>query len=162
MGLFVAQTDGHVRAANSRRTAAVSGGGVHLCDGGQTDQVTRFHFACRHLLWALCVDCLCAVCGVCSLGLNKGHFSHIFFDESGEALEAETLIPLCLADHSTAVILAGDHRQLGPAVHSPFAAKLGMKVLPHSDRHILPFLCSRFPLSCIFWLCVSCRCKSDC
>ena len=62
------------------------------------------------------------------LNLPVGHFSHILFDESCQALEPETFIPLCLAGPSTAVILAGDHQQLGADVHSGIASGLGLKV----------------------------------
>lgn len=75
------------------------------------------------------VVCTCAMAGnLVSLGVSRGHFTHVFFDESGQALESEILIPLCLADESTTVVLAGDHCQLGPSIHSALAAKMGLKV----------------------------------
>ena len=45
-------------------------------------------------------------------------FSHIFIDEAAQALECETIMPLSLAAHDTCVVLAGDHMQIGPKVHS--------------------------------------------
>lgn len=45
-------------------------------------------------------------------------FSHVFIDEAGQALVAESLVPLMLADASASVLLAGDPKQLGPALHS--------------------------------------------
>ena len=51
-----------------------------------------------------------------SMGVPDQHFTHIFVDEAGEALEPETLIPLFLANAKTSIVLAGDHLQLGPIV----------------------------------------------
>ncbi|KAJ8039004.1 putative helicase with zinc finger domain [Holothuria leucospilota] len=48
----------------------------------------------------------------------RGHFTHIFIDEAGQALETETMIPLGLAGPRTVVVLAGDHKQMRPKVHS--------------------------------------------
>jgi helicase MOV-10 len=50
------------------------------------------------------------------MGIQRTHFTHIFVDEAGEALEPETLIPLYLANENTSIVLAGDHLQLGPIV----------------------------------------------
>ena len=50
------------------------------------------------------------------MGVPDQHFTHIFVDEAGEALEPETLIPLFLANAKTSIVLAGDHLQLGPIV----------------------------------------------
>ncbi|KAJ6480358.1 P-loop containing nucleoside triphosphate hydrolase protein [Mycena sanguinolenta] len=64
-----------------------------------------------------------------SLGLKRGHFSHIFCDEAGQATEPEVMLPIkSIADSSTNVVLAGDNKQLGPIVHSWIARSLGLKV----------------------------------
>jgi helicase MOV-10 len=55
------------------------------------------------------------------MGLPNSHFTHIFVDEAGEALEPETLIPIYLANPNTSIVLAGDHLQLGPIVRSATA-----------------------------------------
>ncbi|TFK49277.1 hypothetical protein OE88DRAFT_1646340 [Heliocybe sulcata] len=53
---------------------------------------------------------------ISNLGVEKGHFSHIFTDEAGQCIEPESMIPiLSLADSNTNVVLAGDPRQLGPS-----------------------------------------------
>ena len=36
-------------------------------------------------------------------------------------MEPETIIPLCLADKETKIVLAGDHLQLMPPLYSSFA-----------------------------------------
>ena len=47
-----------------------------------------------------------------SVAVPRDHFTHILIDEAGEALCAETLIPLSLASEKTTVVLAGDHLQV--------------------------------------------------
>ncbi|XP_077369046.1 putative helicase mov-10-B.1 [Festucalex cinctus] len=62
--------------------------------------------------------------------LPMGHFTHIFVDEAGHATETECIIPLAglLNPESGQLVLAGDHKQLGPIVASPFALRYGMGV----------------------------------
>ncbi|KAF8586065.1 P-loop containing nucleoside triphosphate hydrolase protein, partial [Ramaria rubella] len=61
------------------------------------------------------------------LGLERGHFSHIFVDEAGQVSEPETTIPIRLfADDATNVVLSGDPKQLRPIVRSDIAKRLGM------------------------------------
>lgn len=60
-------------------------------------------------------------------GLKRGHFSHIFLDEAGQASEPEAMVPLSsLCDAYTVVVLAGDPKQLGPVVHSREAETYGL------------------------------------
>jgi len=63
-----------------------------------------------------------------SRNIGQEWFGHIFIDEAGEALEAETLIPLGLASPTTKIILAGDPKQLGPVVRSPLAKEYNLDV----------------------------------
>uniref|UniRef100_A0A671WXE7 RNA helicase n=1 Tax=Sparus aurata TaxID=8175 RepID=A0A671WXE7_SPAAU len=62
--------------------------------------------------------------------IPEGHFTHIFVDEAGHAVETECLVPLAglLCAESGQVVLAGDPKQLGPILRSPFAIKFGMGV----------------------------------
>ncbi|XP_017270570.1 putative helicase mov-10-B.1 [Kryptolebias marmoratus] len=59
-----------------------------------------------------------------------GHFTHVFVDEAGHAVETECLVPLAglLDAESGQLVLAGDPKQLGPILRSPFALKFGMGV----------------------------------
>lgn len=62
----------------------------------------------------------------------RGHFSHIFLDEAGQASEPETMIPIAhLCRRDTVVVLAGDPLQLGPVIFSKKADeyKLGVSFL---------------------------------
>ncbi|MCO5598040.1 hypothetical protein L7F22_052129 [Adiantum nelumboides] len=59
--------------------------------------------------------------------LERGHFSHIFLDEAGQAMEPEALVALAkFTTPSTVVVLAGDHLQLGPVVRSSAAVSYGL------------------------------------
>lgn len=62
-----------------------------------------------------------------SLGLKRGHYTHIFIDEAGQGKEPEAMVPIkSIAGKDTNVILAGDNQQLGPIVHSATARMLGL------------------------------------
>ncbi|XP_034452521.1 putative helicase mov-10-B.2 isoform X2 [Hippoglossus hippoglossus] len=63
-------------------------------------------------------------------GIPSGHFTHVFVDEAGHAVETESLIPLAGLLHAQTgqVVLAGDPKQLGPILRSPFALKHGLGV----------------------------------
>ncbi|KAG8234114.1 hypothetical protein J437_LFUL010961 [Ladona fulva] len=63
-----------------------------------------------------------------SLGLPKGHFTHILLDEAAQAMECEAIMPLALATDSTRVVLAGDHMQLSPELFSSFAKERNLHV----------------------------------
>lgn len=64
-----------------------------------------------------------------SLGLKRGHFTHIFIDEAGQGKEPEIMVPIkSIANDETNIILAGDNKQLGPVVHSQLAGNLGLRV----------------------------------
>ncbi len=68
------------------------------------------------------------------VGIPRGHFSHIFIDEAGQALEPEAMIAIrTMAGPKTNVVLSGDPRQLGPIVRSTVATKLGF-ALSYLDR----------------------------
>ncbi|KIK60715.1 hypothetical protein GYMLUDRAFT_261292 [Collybiopsis luxurians FD-317 M1] len=65
---------------------------------------------------------------VSGIGMPRGHFSHIFTDEAGQATEPEVMIGIrMMADKNTNVILAGDPKQLGPIIRSSAARILGLE-----------------------------------
>ncbi|XP_031249415.1 probable RNA helicase SDE3 [Pistacia vera] len=60
-------------------------------------------------------------------GIKRGHFSHIFLDEAGQASEPESMIPIAnLCRRETVVVLAGDPKQLGPVIFSKDAEVFGL------------------------------------
>lgn len=61
--------------------------------------------------------------------VGRGHFSHIFLDEAGQASEPETMIPVShLCRRETVVVLAGDPLQLGPVIYSKKADEFGLGI----------------------------------
>ncbi len=46
----------------------------------------------------------------------KDHFTHIFIDEGAQAREPESIMPLCLANKNTSIVIAGDHKQVSNSV----------------------------------------------
>ncbi|EAU82902.2 RNA helicase [Coprinopsis cinerea okayama7 len=62
------------------------------------------------------------------IGIPRGHFSHIFIDEAGQATEPEAFISIkTMADSLTNIVLSGDPKQLGPIIRSPIARTLGLE-----------------------------------
>ncbi|EXC18947.1 hypothetical protein L484_002591 [Morus notabilis] len=62
-----------------------------------------------------------------SEGIKRGHFTHIFLDEAGQASEPETMISVAnLCKRNTVVVLAGDPLQLGPVIYSKEAETYGL------------------------------------
>ncbi|XP_061074539.1 putative helicase mov-10-B.1 isoform X2 [Conger conger] len=61
-------------------------------------------------------------------GLPQGHFSHIFVDEAGHAVEPECIIGMAGLLHAETgqLVLAGDPKQLGPVLRSPLAIQHGL------------------------------------
>lgn len=60
--------------------------------------------------------------------MPRGHFTHIFMDEAGQATEPEVMIAVkTIAGNNTNVILSGDPKQLGPIIRSAVARALGLE-----------------------------------
>ena len=63
----------------------------------------------------------------------KCHFDYIFIDECAAATEPEPMIPIVglgtqPSEITANIILLGDHKQLGPVIHSDLASRLGLSV----------------------------------
>jgi len=72
--------------------------------------------------------------GPCHHAIETAFLTYCFslVDEISQCTEPESMIPLMLAQHTTRVIYAGDHQQLGPIIRSPVAsvrAILGRSVM---------------------------------
>ncbi|XP_033647607.1 putative helicase MOV-10 isoform X2 [Asterias rubens] len=83
---------------------------------------------------------LCTAGRLASADFPKDHFTHVFIDEAGHAVEPEAIIALSnlLNSENTKggqVVLAGDPKQLGPIIRSPLAIeyKLELSLL---ERHM--------------------------
>ncbi|XP_035520313.1 RNA helicase Mov10l1 [Morone saxatilis] len=84
----------------------------------------------RHASFHRIVVSTCSSAGMFhNIGLQVGHFTHVFLDEAGQATEPESLIPLSLvSERDGQIVLAGDPCQLGPVVKSRLAAAFGLGV----------------------------------
>ena len=70
-----------------------------------------------------------------SVGVRGDHFSHLFVDEAGHATEPLLMIALNTARGGafgcgTKVVLAGDHKQLGPRITVPTFIEAGLHESP--------------------------------
>ncbi|KAG8896893.1 hypothetical protein FRB99_008585 [Tulasnella sp. 403] len=69
----------------------------------------------------------CSAAVLHAIGMEAGHFSHIFIDEAGQGMEPEVVIPINgMSNERTNVILSGDPQQLGPILQSKVASQLGL------------------------------------
>ena len=66
----------------------------------------------------------CTLTGASHQLIQDRHFKSVFIDESSQAMEAATWIPILRADR---VIMSGDHHQLPPTIKSHKAAKAGLE-----------------------------------
>ena len=63
------------------------------------------------------------------IGVERGHFSHVFIDEAAQATEPEAMVVVKnTATTSTKLILSGDPKQLRPIILSAIANELGLNV----------------------------------
>ncbi|EDQ99950.1 uncharacterized protein LACBIDRAFT_315002 [Laccaria bicolor S238N-H82] len=66
---------------------------------------------------------------VSGIGMARGHFTHIFIDEAGQAMEPEAFVSIkMMVDNDTNVVLSGDPKQLGPIIRWGVARELGLEV----------------------------------
>ncbi|KAH9849037.1 P-loop containing nucleoside triphosphate hydrolase protein [Lenzites betulinus] len=89
------------------------------------------HFALPPVATLKSYKVIVTTCGNASfaynIGIQNGHFSHIFVDEAGQASEPEVLTAIkTTAAVGTHVILSGDPKQLGPVIRSSIARELGL------------------------------------
>ena len=93
----------------------------------------------------------CTLVGSNSVLLKGRHFSTLFVDEAGQALEAATWIAVRKADR---VVLAGDHCQLPPTIKCYEAERSGL------SRTMMERVAMRWP-EAVTLLCVQYRMHSD-
>ncbi|KAI0316091.1 P-loop containing nucleoside triphosphate hydrolase protein [Amylostereum chailletii] len=91
------------------------------------------HFSLPPLAAVKCFSVIISTCVSASfalgIGIPRGHFSHIFVDEAGQATEPEVMISVkTMADLNTNVVLAGDPKQLGPIIRSSVASALTLDI----------------------------------
>ena len=74
-----------------------------------------------------------SLCRLASAAFHRDHFTHVFVDESGHAVEPECMIPVAgllniKNPNGGQLVLAGDPKQLGPILRSPISIKNGLDV----------------------------------
>ena len=82
----------------------------------------------------------------------RGHFTHVFIDEAGHAVEPEALVAIAGiidSDHGGQIVLAGDPKQLGPVIRSPIARSWGLGL------YMMTFVIYSFPSYLLWYLLVS-------
>uniref|UniRef100_A0A673H768 RNA helicase n=1 Tax=Sinocyclocheilus rhinocerous TaxID=307959 RepID=A0A673H768_9TELE len=89
-------------------------------------------FPCKEdlMCYKILVSTLVTTGRLVSGGFPVDHFSHIFVDEAGHAVESETIISVAglLNAETGQLVLAGDPRQLGPILRSPLAINHGLDI----------------------------------
>ncbi|XP_023180568.1 RNA helicase Mov10l1 [Xiphophorus maculatus] len=84
----------------------------------------------RHAAFHRIVVSTCSSAGMFhNIGIQEGHFTHVFLDEAGQATEPESLIPISfISERDGQIVLAGDPCQLGPIVKSNLAMAFGLGI----------------------------------
>ncbi|XP_065183800.1 putative helicase mov-10-B.1 [Sycon ciliatum] len=112
--------------ALSRKKSSLADGvmNVSYCDG----DLFYFPNLARIRTFSIVVCTLATSGRLVSAGMPRDHFTHVFIDECGHAVEAECIVPLSslVEPGTTQVVLTGDPYQLGPIVRSSHAAKHGL------------------------------------
>ncbi|XP_017324243.1 putative helicase mov-10-B.1 [Ictalurus punctatus] len=89
-----------------------------------------FEFPCKEdlMIYKIVVTTVVTAGRLVTGGVPAGHFTHIFVDEAGHAVECETIIAIAglLRAETGQLVLAGDPKQLGPILRSPYAIKYGL------------------------------------
>ncbi|XP_075974584.1 putative RNA helicase armi isoform X1 [Anticarsia gemmatalis] len=99
-----------------------TGESMHEVMNGINIKVAASYIA-RH---RICIGTCCGLGVLATLGLPKGHFTHVIVDEAGQAVEPDSMIPLTFIDKKHGqIILAGDPMQLGPCVMSKYCKDFG-------------------------------------
>ncbi|XP_031157727.1 putative helicase mov-10-B.1 [Sander lucioperca] len=125
--------------ASSRNPNSVPKNLLKYCNWDQKQEA--FVFPGKQILmkYTIIVTTLVTAGRLVSGGIPVGHFSHVFLDEGGQAVEPECVIAIAglLSAENGQLVLAGDPKQLGPILRSPYALQygLGLSLLERLMRH---------------------------
>uniref|UniRef100_A0A8C2Q7T6 RNA helicase n=1 Tax=Cyprinus carpio TaxID=7962 RepID=A0A8C2Q7T6_CYPCA len=128
-------TSEHVDARKIYRVYASSRNPKDIPKKNSNVEGNTIIFPCKEdlMCYKILVSTLVTAGRLVSGGFPIGHFSHIFVDEAGHAVEPEAIISVAglLNAKTGQLVLAGDPKQLGPILRSPFAIKyrLGLSLL---------------------------------
>uniref|UniRef100_H3DLP5 RNA helicase n=1 Tax=Tetraodon nigroviridis TaxID=99883 RepID=H3DLP5_TETNG len=116
--------------ASSRDPRSIPSPLLKCCNWDKTKEC--FVFPSRETLmkYKVVVTTLCTAGRLVTGGIPVGHFTHIFVDEAGQAVEPECIIAVAglFNPKEGQLVLAGDPKQLGPILRSPLALQYGLGV----------------------------------
>ncbi|XP_056219431.1 putative helicase mov-10-B.1 [Seriola aureovittata] len=114
--------------ASSRDPNSVPKNLLKYCNWDETQDC--FVYPEKEILmkYAIIVTTMITAGRLVSGGIPVGHFTHVFVDEGGQAVEPECVIAIAglLNPEQGQFVLAGDPKQLGPIIRSPFALQHGL------------------------------------
>lgn len=116
--------------ASSRDPRSVPKNLLKNCNWDQ--QQDAFVFPEKEILmkYTITVTTMVTAGRLVSGGVPVGHFTHVFMDEAGQAVEPECVIAIAglLSAEKGQLVLAGDPKQLGPILRSPLALQYGLEL----------------------------------
>uniref|UniRef100_A0A671PTU6 RNA helicase n=1 Tax=Sinocyclocheilus anshuiensis TaxID=1608454 RepID=A0A671PTU6_9TELE len=125
-------TSQHVDSRKIYRLYASSRDPKYIPENNSNLEGEMIVFPCKEdlMCYKILVSTLVTTGRLVSGGFPVDHFSHIFVDEAGHAVELETIISVAglLNAETGQVVLAGDPRQLGPILRSPLAINHGLDI----------------------------------
>uniref|UniRef100_A0A8C3A0K9 RNA helicase n=1 Tax=Cyclopterus lumpus TaxID=8103 RepID=A0A8C3A0K9_CYCLU len=128
--------------ASSRDPRSIPKNMLKYCNWNQAQE--EFEFPLKEVLmkYSIVVTTMVTAGRLVSGGIPVGHFTHVFLDEGGHAVEPECVIPIQqICNKSNAsngqLVVAGDPKQLGPILRSPFSLQygLGLSLLERLMKH---------------------------
>ncbi|XP_041811417.1 putative helicase mov-10-B.2 [Chelmon rostratus] len=114
--------------ASSRDPRSVSKTLLKNCNWDQTQDGFVFPDKETLMKYTIIVTTMITAGRLVSGGIPVGHFTHIFMDEGGQAVEPECVIAIAglLSAGDGQLVLAGDPKQLGPILRSRLALEHGL------------------------------------
>uniref|UniRef100_A0A8C3G5A4 RNA helicase n=1 Tax=Cyclopterus lumpus TaxID=8103 RepID=A0A8C3G5A4_CYCLU len=125
--------------ASSRDPRSIPKNMLKYCNWNQAQE--EFEFPLKEVLmkYSIVVTTMVTAGRLVSGGIPVGHFTHVFLDEGGHAVEPECVIPIAglLSAENGQLVVAGDPKQLGPILRSPFSLQygLGLSLLERLMKH---------------------------
>ncbi|XP_054473304.1 putative helicase mov-10-B.1 [Anoplopoma fimbria] len=125
--------------ASSRDPRSVPKNLLKSCNWNQTQEC--FVFPKKEVLmkYKIIVSTMVTAGRLVTGGFPDNHFTHVFLDEGGQAVEPECVIAIAglLSAENGQLVLAGDPKQLGPILRSPIALQhgLGLSLLERLMKH---------------------------
>uniref|UniRef100_A0A8C4IA42 RNA helicase n=1 Tax=Dicentrarchus labrax TaxID=13489 RepID=A0A8C4IA42_DICLA len=114
--------------ASSRDPNTVPKDLLKHCNWDQSQEAFVFPDKGNLMKYTIVVTTMITAGRLVSIGIPVGHFTHVFLDEGGQAVEPECVIPIAglLSAGEGQLVLAGDPKQLGPILRSPLALDHGL------------------------------------